>query len=136
MNKKFITTLVAILFLTMGTVMAEEKQPNEPDFAPYMRNMQKTIKAKWEPPKGDTSKRVVLFYTLNRKGEVIKSNILETSGDVNMDKAAMDALQEAAPFGKLPKSFKGQSIDVQFTFDYNVFGLGTQKNHYKNKGVL
>lgn len=128
MNKKLLATTLAILFLTIGTAKAEDaKTPNMDDFAPYMANMQKTIKAKWEPPKGDQSKSVVLFYTLNRKGEVIKSNILETSGDVEMDKAAMDALQEAAPFGKLPKSFKGQSIDVQFTFDYNVFGSKKEK---------
>lgn len=128
MNKKLLATTLAILFLTIGTAKAEDaKAPDMDDFAPYMANMQKTIKAKWEPPKGDHSKSVVLFYTLNRKGEVIKSNILETSGDVEMDKAAMDALQEAAPFGKLPKSFKGQSIDVQFTFDYNVFGSKKEK---------
>ncbi len=105
----------------------DAKTPDMDDFRPYLADMQKSIKAKWEPPKGDHSKSVVLFYTLNRKGEIIKSNILETSGDVKTDKAAMDALLEAAPFGKLPKNFKGQSIDIQFTFDYNVFGSNSEK---------
>ena len=32
----------------------------EPDFGPYMRELQRRIKMNWDPPKGDQSKRVVL----------------------------------------------------------------------------
>ncbi len=37
-----------------------------------------------------------------------------------MDASALEALNKSAPFPPLPKKFKGDNIDVQFTFDYNV----------------
>ena len=38
------------------------------------------------------------------------------------DRAALNAVEVTAPFRPLPAEFKGQYIDIQFTFDYNVFG--------------
>lgn len=37
-----------------------------------------------------------------------------------MDNAAIDALLKTAPFDPLPEGYNGKSIDIQFTFDYNV----------------
>ena len=37
-------------------------------------------------------------------------------------KDALKAVELTAPFRPLPADFRGQSIDIQFTFDYNVFG--------------
>lgn len=34
----------------------------EPDFGPYMRELQRRIKMNWDPPKGNESKRVVLQF--------------------------------------------------------------------------
>ncbi|MGN0031563.1 MAG: energy transducer TonB [Candidatus Gastranaerophilaceae bacterium] len=96
------------------------------DFGPYMRNMQRKIKSNWNPPKKDKSEKVVLLYTLNLKGEVQKCTVIKSSGSEDTDNAAKDALYKSAPFGKLPSEYKGKSIDVQFTFDYNVFGASTQ----------
>ena len=36
--------------------------------------------------------------------------------------AALKAVELTAPFRPLPADFKGQNIDIQFTFDYRVFG--------------
>lgn len=37
-----------------------------------------------------------------------------------MDNSAIDALQKTK-FEPLPTAYKNKSVDVQFTFDYNVF---------------
>ena len=38
-----------------------------------------------------------------------------------MDASVLEALNKSAPFSPLPKkNIKGNSVDVQFTFDYNV----------------
>jgi TonB family protein len=50
-----------------------------------------------------------------------ESRIERSSGDAAVDKAAMAALQKAAPFPPLPGNRK-DPVDVQFTFDYNVYG--------------
>jgi TonB family protein len=94
----------------------------EPDFGPYMRELQRRIKMNWEPPKGNESKRVVLLFKIARDGRLLSARVFKSSGLPNADRAAISAVELTAPFKPLPADFKGSSIDIQFTFDYNVFG--------------
>ncbi len=94
----------------------------EPDFGPYMRDLQKRIKMNWDPPKGDKSKRVVLIFKIAKDGRLLSCNVFKSSGLPGADKAAINAVQASAPFRPLPPEFKGAHIDIHFTFDYNVFG--------------
>lgn len=94
----------------------------EPDFGPYMRDLQRRIKMNWDPPKGNESKRVVLLFKIAKDGRLLSCSVYKSSGLPNADAAALNAVKLTAPFRPLPVDFKGQSIDIQFTFDYNVFG--------------
>lgn len=94
----------------------------EPDFGPYMRDLQRRIKMNWDPPKGNESKRVVLLFKIAKDGRLLNCSVFKSSGLPNADNAALNAVKLTAPFRPLPAEFKGQSIDIQFTFDYNVFG--------------
>lgn len=94
----------------------------EPDFGPYMRELQRRIKMNWDPPKGNESKRVVLLFKIAKDGRLLSCRVFKSSGLQNADAAALNAVKLAAPFRPLPAEFKGQNIDIQFTFDYNVFG--------------
>ena len=94
----------------------------EPDFGPYMRELQRRIKMNWDPPKGNESKRVVLLFSISKDGRLLSIKVHKSSGLTAADNAAMSAVKLTAPFKPLPAEFKGQSVDIQFTFDYNVFG--------------
>lgn len=94
----------------------------EPDFGPYMRELQRRIKMNWDPPRGNESKRVVLLFKIARDGRLLSVRVFKSSGIPSSDRAALNAVQLTAPFRPLPRDFRGQSIDIQFTFDYNVFG--------------
>lgn len=94
----------------------------EPDFGPYMRELQRRIKMNWDPPKGNESKRVVLLFKIAKDGRLLSCSVLKSSGLQSADKAALNAVHLAAPFRPLPPEYKGANIDIQFTFDYNVFG--------------
>ena len=94
----------------------------EPDFGPYMRELQRRIKMNWEPPKGNESKRVVLLFRIGRDGRLLSNKVLKSSGLAVADNAAKAAVELTAPFKPLPPEYKGSSVDIQFTFDYNVFG--------------
>lgn len=94
----------------------------EPDFGPYIRELQRRIKMNWEPPKGNESKRVVLLFKIARDGRLISHRVYKSSGLPAADRAAMQAVELTAPFKPLPPEYKGDSVDIQFTFDYNVFG--------------
>lgn len=94
----------------------------EPDFGPYMRELQRRIKMNWDPPKGNESKRVVLLFKIAKDGRLLSVRVFKSSGLPNSDRAALNAVELTAPFKPLPADFRGASIDIQFTFDYNVFG--------------
>ena len=93
------------------------KQPN---WGPYMRDLEQRIKRNWTPPKGDSSKRVVITFTISRDGRLLNKRIVKQSGSPLADRAAMSAIEQTAPFRPLPPEFKGQSVPIEFTFDYNV----------------
>lgn len=95
----------------------------EPDFGPYMKELQRRIKMNWDPPKGNESKRVVLLFSIARDGRLLNVGVHRSSGMPAADRAAIDAVKLTAPFRPLPPDFKGNSVDIQFTFDYNVFGV-------------
>ena len=94
----------------------------EPDFGPYMRELQRRIKLNWDPPKGNESKTVVLLFKIAKDGRLLSCRVNRSSGLPSADQAALKAVELTAPFRPLPADFKGQSIDIQFTFDYRVFG--------------
>jgi len=94
----------------------------EPDWGPYMRELERRIKRNWDPPKGNESKRVVLLFKIGRDGRLLSVKVVKSSGNASADQAAKSAVELTAPFKPLPPEFKRSYIDIEFTFDYNVFG--------------
>jgi TonB family protein len=93
------------------------------DFGPYMADLQRRIKRAWFPPKGNESKRVVVVFKVHRGGELSNLRIDHSSGVAVADQAALKAVENAAPFRPLPAG-ASDDVDIQFTFDYNVFNGG------------
>ena len=93
------------------------KQPN---WGPYMKDLEARIKRNWSPPKGDNSRRVVIVFSIGRDGRLLSHKITKSSGVPLADQAAMKAIELTAPFRPLPPEYKGQSVPIEFTFDYNV----------------
>lgn len=95
------------------------------DFGPYMADLQRRIKKHWFPPKGNESKRVVVVFKVHSGGELSNLHLDHSSGVAIADNAALKAVEDAAPFRPLPAGAP-DAVDIQFTFDYNVFtGRGT-----------
>ncbi|HEY9677919.1 MAG TPA: energy transducer TonB [Drouetiella sp.] len=93
------------------------------DFGPYMADLQRRIKRAWFPPKGNESKRVVVIFKVHRGGELSNLRLDHSSGVAVADQAALKAVENAAPFRPLPAG-ASDDVDIQFTFDYNVFSGG------------
>ena len=89
-------------------------------FGPYMSKIQEKIKQRWRPPKGSESKRIVVFFSINRDGSLSNLKISQTNATSLANDAALNAIRNAAPFAALPVG-SPPSIDIEFTFDYNVF---------------
>ena len=92
----------------------------QPNWGPYMRDLEQRIKRNWFPPKGDSSKRVIITFTIAKDGRLLSKKITKSSGVPLADQAALRAIESTAPFRPLPPEFRGTSVPIEFTFDYNV----------------
>lgn len=102
-----------------GTTTAPAVQ--DVDFGPYMANLQRSIKHNWYPPKHNETRRVVVLFSVSKEGRVSKLRLDKSSGEAKSDQAALKAVGNAeGDFGALPEGAP-DSVDIQFTFDYNVF---------------
>jgi len=93
----------------------------EANWPPYMADLQRKIKRCWFPPHDVETKRVKVIFTLLTSGELSNLRLVRSSGSTIADKAALKAVEDAAPFRHLPEHAPA-SVDIEFTFDYNVFG--------------
>ena len=98
------------------------------DFGPYMADLQRRIKRQWFPPRGKETLRVRTIFKIDSDGAISKLQIDEGSGSKQADDAALEAVQNAAPFRPLPAGAP-QVVDIQFTFDYNVFSSGDPEKY-------
>lgn len=94
----------------------------EPDFGPYMQELQRRIKQSWHPPRGNESRQVVVAFQVSRSGQLNRIEITRSSGVPLADQAALAAVEQVFPFRSLPPEYTEEDIDIEFTFDYNVFG--------------
>lgn len=99
----------------------KEKSSIKPDFGPYMRELQRRIKANWNPPIDYRTKRVSVLMKIMNNGKLESCNVFQSSGNPKADKEAVDAVYKSSPFKPLPPEYKGEAVEIQFTFDYNVF---------------
>ncbi len=124
MNKKIIIIFICLFAMSYASVVNPRidngNQNDNINWAHYVSNVERNIKKNWHPPKNDTSKKVVVIFTIGKDGKVINKRIVQSSGIPIMDKSALDALDNASPFAPLPSEYKKQSVPIEFTFDYNV----------------
>jgi TonB family protein len=103
-----------------ATPIASKPAESDVDFGPYMADMQRRIKGHWFPPKEDQPKRVVLLFKVHSNGAISDVKLEKPSGSKLADLAAIEAVRQASPLNPLPAG-ASPDVDLQFTFDYNVF---------------
>ena len=130
MKKEALSIWLCICFILFGSYFVNKAyhyykhkpvvQESEINWQSYVAHVEKKIKKNWVPPKMDTKNHIMVSFKIHKNGEVSDLYILKSSKIQSVDSAALDAVRKAAPFDKLPKQFKGESIPIEFTFDYNV----------------
>jgi hypothetical protein len=98
----------------------EQFRKEQPDFAPYMANLQHEIKSHWHPPKGSETNHIKVHFKVNKNGEISGIGFDRLAPSAAADAAALKAVIES--MGSAPPLPAGSpdSVDIQFTFDYNV----------------
>jgi TonB family protein len=107
---------VAILTPTQGV-----------DFSLYLMRLLGSLKQNWYAVVPDTAKmgdkgKVVLRFRIQRDGTIFaKEPTVESSSRKEpLDRAAIVAIRNTAPFEPLPDAFHGPYIELRFTFLYNL----------------
>ncbi|NKB89748.1 MAG: hypothetical protein GKS06_16150 [Acidobacteria bacterium] len=89
-------------------------------FADYLGRIRDLIATRWSPPpRGPYSpqQRAEVFFRIGRDGRlVVQPRIVDASGESLFDRAALQAIAQAAPFPPLPRAYQGQSLGVGLAF--------------------
>jgi outer membrane biosynthesis protein TonB len=92
----------------------------ELNMGPYMAALQRKIKRAWKPPRGTESNRIVANFKVRRDGSITDLKLIVQCSYPEANLAALEAISNAAPFDLLPAG-SVDPVDIEFTFDYNVF---------------
>ncbi len=97
----------------------DDKIDHSLDMRPYIAKMKGAIQQKWQPPKGLENRKVGVVFTIKSDGSIVSPQIVQSSGQADVDKTALDALKAASPLDPLPKGAP-RSVDIKYQFDWNV----------------
>jgi len=103
--------------MPMNTPCAEGSVCTE--LQPYMTELQRRIKAIWRAPRLDRPTATVVLFKVNRAGQINTMQITTSSGNREMDEAALAALSRLV-LDPLPASYPGSEVSVTFTFQVTV----------------
>jgi TonB family protein len=87
----------------------------------YKQNMQSRIEENFKPPMGLTDKKdaaVKVTFTVFEDGHISNVTIVSSSGISTLDNCAVSAVNNAAPFGKIPLTFSEKRLDPTVTLYY------------------
>jgi TonB family protein len=94
------------------------------DFDPYMRRLRVAVMTAWEPLIPESARhdgkkgRVTIQFAILKDGTVYGAQIVQSSGDVALDRAAWGAIHNANP-PPLPADFKAPYLELRGRFYYN-----------------
>lgn len=88
--------------------------------AEYIKEIELSIKTNWTPPVGSNLKKASVKFTVNKDGELISNVLFSSSGMPDFDKSALDAIEMSKPFPPLPDELNRDTLDIVFTFDFNI----------------
>ena len=93
-------------------------------YASYAGIIKGRIMAHWQYPSAARENllegKLLLLFSLNRKGALLDLRILESSGSTLLDREAMRAVRSAAPYPPFPGSVTVARLHVKAQFDYKL----------------
>ncbi len=98
-------------------------EPITSDLRRYLETQEKKLRQRWYKliPKSAQMKQgnVTIEFSILRNGAVADQKVASGSGDIDLDKAALNAILQASPFSPLPGTTKTDHLRLRFNFQYN-----------------
>ena len=91
-------------------------------FGWYVDGVRRVVTANWlkyeVDPRITDAQRVYVTFNIKRDGRPADVQIEQSSGVPSLDQSAVRAIQRIDTFGPLPSEYSGNSVTVEFWFDY------------------
>lgn len=88
------------------------------DMIGYRESVQKMIRNRWDVPKGiAANRRPEVILRINRAGKVVYSRLSQKSGNPNLDRSAINAVQIGARLIPLPPGYDKGLYEVKVKFE-------------------
>ncbi|NIR48165.1 TonB C-terminal domain-containing protein [candidate division KSB1 bacterium] len=93
-------------------------------FSYYLAVIQTRVQSNWEPPsppaRSSISRKVVVFFKIQRNGRITDITLETSSGDYVFDQAAVRAVTLANPLPPLPVDFRAPELPVHYEFEQGL----------------
>jgi TonB family protein len=93
------------------------------DFGPYLQRVLHDVRQNWYiaiPPSAEMKHgSLVIEFAITKDGKVAGMRLVQSAGDVPLDRAAWAGIVASDPFPPLPSEFGGQYLSLRFRFFYN-----------------
>jgi len=122
----FLILTVTDRWPTCGPIYSDLEAPNvqtNPDLARYVDTMKGKIYLRWYKmiPRSARLRQgsLTVEFSVQRYGRITQRKVSSSSGDADLEKAALKAIAKAVPFPSLPESLKSDHINMRLSFQYN-----------------
>jgi len=117
--RRFAATLVLLaggLALAGGQTQLQVYFQSNLTQADYQKKVFAKVSAAWQQPAKtpELGKKAVVQAVIGRDGKLLSTLVSTESGSKAWDEAALAAVKRAAPFERLPASFKPDTVEVHF----------------------
>lgn len=139
MIRKFLILWLCILFFVIEVQASDSSfynrqtsnQKLQADFSDYMQNVREKLQKNWVTPDFLEEGHVRVLFKIDRDGNVISGDILESSGNLIYDESTVNAIHKSEPFGKFPENTTRQTITINYTFDSSLIKTDKIKELYE-----
>ena len=91
------------------------------DMRKYFSEIQRRVRRNWNPGSPMEEYTTVLSFSIQRNGQITGLQVRQTSGSQEIDREALEAVQNSAPFDPLPANFPLDNVNVQFNFNIYIY---------------
>ena len=91
------------------------------DMRKYFSEIQRRVRRNWNPKFTMEEYTTVLNFSIKRNGQITGLKVVRTSGSEDVDREALEAIQDSAPFDPLPANFPLDSINMRFNFNIYIY---------------
>ena len=106
-------------------------QQVQSDFSDYMTQVRTKLQKNWITPDFLEEGHVRVLFKIDREGNVIAGDILESSGNPIYDESAVNAIHKSEPFGVFPENTSRQTITINYSFDTSFVKTDKIKELYE-----